>query len=365
MARRARGSGGTGFTQRVLMTVGIVTAAVIAGFLLWYGAQVVLLIFTGLLLAVLLRSLSVWLRDHTPLSDGWALAVVVVGLIALVTLGIWLVIPTIAAQGQQLSEQLPQAFTRVRQRLDQIPWINQLLSQVGQPQQLLPESTNVLGRVTGVFSTVLGSVANIVIILFVGVYLAVDPGLYQRGVIHLIPRGKRARANEVLHTLGYTLRWWLLGRLSIMTINGILTALGLWFLGVPLPMLNGIITGTLNFIPNIGPFLAAVPAILLALAQDPMTALYTILLYLFIQNLEGFILTPLVQQQTVELPPVLILSAQIVFGICFGFLGVLLAVPLTAVGFVLIKMLYVEDALGDAIEVKGEEEVKHVPSPPA
>jgi predicted PurR-regulated permease PerM len=143
-----------------------------------------------------------------------------------------------------------------------------------------------------------------------------------------------------------------------MTINGVLTALGLWLLDVPMAIPLGLLTAAFNFIPNIGPFLGAVPAVLIALSQSSTQALYVAILYLIIQTLEGFVLTPLVQQKAIALPPVLVISAQLLLGILFGFLGVMLAVPIVAVAFVLIKMLYVEDALGNNVEVKGEQEVK-------
>jgi len=346
------------YLERVLIAVGVVTAIGLVLSVLWYGAQVGLLIFAGLLLAVFLRALSNWLAEHTPLSAGWALAVVLVSLAGTIGLGMWLVVPTIARQAQELTQQLPQLLEQLRRQVRQLPFGEQLLREVPQAQQLLPSTSNIVGRVTGIFSTALGILVNIVIIVFVGIYLAADPGLYTRGLVRLVPLRHRPRAREVLDTLGYTLRHWLLGRLAIMALNGALTGLALWWLGVPLAALNGVLTGVLNFIPNIGPFLAAVPAVLLALAQSPALALWVVVLYILIQNLEGFVLTPLVQQRTVDLPPVLIISAQIFFGIVFGFLGILLAVPLTAVVFVLIKMVYVEDTLGDRIEVKGEQQAQ-------
>ncbi len=345
------------YLQRVLIAVGVVAALGSVLLVFWYGTQVFLLIFTGLLLAIFFGAISDWLSDHTPLSSGWALGVTLLGLVGLIALGVWLLIPTIERQVQELSQRLPQSMQQLRQRVAQLPFGQHLLQQAPQSQQLVPPSTNILGQATGIFSTALGVLTNIVIILFVGIYLAADPGLYERGLVRLVPLAKRPRARVVLATLGYTLRHWLLGRLLIMIINGVITSIALWFLGVPLPILNGIITGLLNFIPNIGPILSALPPVLLALTQDPTLALWVIGLYIVIQNLEGFVLTPLVQQRTVDLPPVLIIAAQILLGILFGFIGILIAVPLAAVVFVLVKMLYVEDVLGDTIEVKGEQQV--------
>jgi predicted PurR-regulated permease PerM len=138
-------------------------------------------------------------------------------------------------------------------------------------------------------------------------------------------------------------------------VNGVLSGVALWLLGIPLAFLLGVLTGLLNFIPNIGPILAATPAVLLALTEGPTTALWVALLYVVLQNLEGFVLTPLVQQRTVALPAAVIILVQVLLGVLMGTLGVLLATPLAASVLVLVKMLYVEDALGDPIDVPGEQ----------
>jgi predicted PurR-regulated permease PerM len=358
MQHHETASGRSSYTRRVLLTVGIVAAVGIVALLLWYGVEVILLAFAGLLLAIFLRGLADWVNQHTSLGDGWALAVVLLALIAGIVLGTWLLAPALVQQGEQLTQRLPQAAEQLRQRITQSPLGQRLVAQIPQPTQLVPTGTNVLARVTGIFSTLLGVLVNVVIVLFIGIYLAADPELYTSGIVHLVPLSKRKRAREVLSTIGYTLKRWLLGRLAIMAINGAITALGLWLLGIPLPFTLGLLTAILNFIPNIGPILAGIPAVLLALPQGPTQALYVVLLYLAVQNLEGFVLTPLVQQHNVSVPPALIITAQILLGILFGFLGVLLAVPITAVTLLLVKMLYVEDTLGDAVEVQGEQQAK-------
>jgi predicted PurR-regulated permease PerM len=129
-------------------------------------------------------------------------------------------------------------------------------------------------------------------------------------------------------------------------------------LGVPFAIPLGIITALLNFIPNIGPILASVPAILIAFSSSPTDALYVAILYLAVQNIDGFVTTPLIQERAVSLPPVLVIASQLLLAVIFGFLGLLVAVPLFAVAFVLVKMIYVEDILDRRVEVKGEAEAK-------
>lgn len=347
------------FFHRVLIFVGVVTAVGFLLTLLWQSTEVILLIFAGLLLAVFLRAIANWISCHTPLSKNWALTTTLAAIISVTALILWLFLPALEEQFSQMAQQLPETIAQLRRNLGQSAAGQWVLERIpNEPFRIDNQSSNVFGRITGFFSTFLGVVVNIAIVLVAGIYFAYSPNLYYEGVINLFPKDSHARVREVLDTLGFNLRRWIVGRLAVMTINGALTALGLWFLGVPLAVPLGLIAAAFNFIPNIGPFLGAVPAVLIALTQSPSQALYVAILYLIVQTLEGFALTPLVQQKAVSLPPVLVISAQLLLGILFGVLGVLLAVPIVAVFFVLTKMLYVEDMLGNKVEVQGEHEVK-------
>ena len=157
----------------------------------------------------------------------------------------------------------------------------------------------------------------------------------------------RGSLREVLAAVGSTLRWWLWGKLLGMLVIGVLTTLGLWRLGVPLALTLGLLAALLTFIPNIGPILAVIPA---ALLDSPAKALYVLGLYLPIQTVESYLITPLVQRLTISMPSALTITAQLVLGVLLGAMGVVLATPLTAAAVVLMKMLYVEDALGGADE---------------
>jgi predicted PurR-regulated permease PerM len=188
---------------------------------------------------------------------------------------------------------------------------------------------------------------NFLIVIAVGIYFAIEPGLYRRGFIKLLPLGDRRRAHEVLDATGNTLWWWIIGVLISMATIGVLTTIGLWALGIPLAPTLGLLTGILAFIPNFGPILSAIPPMLLGLMISPMDAVYVGLLYIGVQAIESNIVTPQVQKRTVSMPPVLGMIGQLLFGIFFGFLGLLLATPLVAAIIVMVKMLYVEDVLGD------------------
>jgi len=343
------GALGLAWASFVVVTV---AAAVTAGLLLlWRGREVFLLTFAAILLAVLLHGLAQWLSAVTPLSRGWALALVILALAGACVGGVWLFAPGVALQIQQLSQNLSFAIERLRGLLAQYSWGQSLLDSL--PGALTAPGSNLIARATNLFSTALGAVVNMVVVLFLGFYLAASPGLYTGGLVRLLPEQHRQRMCAVLATLGRVLQRWLAGRFLLMAANGLLTSLGLLWLGVPLPWTLGVLAGLLNFIPNLGPVIAAVPALLIALAQSPRQALYVLVLYLVLQSLDGYVFTPLVQRRTVALPPALTIGAQVLLGVLFGGLGVLLATPLAASVLVLVKMLYLHDTLHEQITLPG------------
>jgi predicted PurR-regulated permease PerM len=348
------------FAIKIAVALGIFAAFALVAVVLWQGAEVFLLVFAGLLLAIFLRSLSEFLAGRTPLSSSWALTVVLLGIVALVVSGFWFLSDSVERQFADLSENLPVAFEKLRVSIAQYPIGRRIVEQVPSVQQIIlgGERANVFGRVTGYFSSALDWAVNVLIVLMTAVYFAFNPRLYREGIVNLVPQTREKRAREIISTVEYTLRRFLIGISGSMLINGTLTFLGLWFLGVPFAIPLAILAGLLTFIPNIGPFIAAAPAVLIAFSNSPAQALYVLILYLVVQNLDGFVISPIIQQRAVSVPPVLVIASQLLLAVLFGFLGLLLAVPLVAAVFVLVKMIYVEDILGRKIEVKGEPEAK-------
>ncbi len=347
-----------GFVRRMLIGVGITVAVLLVLLLLWYAIDVLLLVFAGILVAIFLRGLSDKLSERTGLSGGWSLAVVLLALVTVIGVAVWWLAPSVAEQTDELTSTLPRAVERLQSRIERYGWARQIIGQLPPTDELMPDRADVVSQATGVFSTTFSALANFVIILFIGLYLAAEPRLYSTGLIRLVPIGKRDRARTVLGVVSYTLRWWLIGKVASMIAIGIFTWLGLWLLGVPLALTLGILAALLTFIPNIGPILSVIPTALLALLDSPTRALYVLLLYFVIQVVESYLLTPLVQKRTVSLPPALTIAAQVLLGILLGGLGVILATPLTAAALVMVKLLYVEDALGDDLEKPGEDTVR-------
>ncbi|QKT03982.1 AI-2E family transporter [Ectothiorhodospiraceae bacterium 2226] len=346
----------------MLVAIAIGAGALLAFVFLHFLTEVLLLVFAGVLVAILLRGLADLVADYTPASPGWALALVLLGIVGAVggTLAAWG--PAMVQGTIDLIQNLPEAWEGVSERLAEIDWLQGLMERGEEAgAALVPE--DVVTHLTGIFSTLIGAVVGFFIILFTGIYLSIEPRLYTQGILHLVPRPRRARACEVLLALRWILQWWLLARLMTMTIVGVLTWIGLLLLGVPMAGTLGLLSGALTFVPTLGPIVAAIPAILLGLAEDPITALWVVGLYIAVQNLEGYIITPLVERRIVSVPPALLLVFQLVMALWAGILGLLLATPVLVTLMVLIKMLYVEDALGDDMdteagaETSGEEDV--------
>lgn len=211
-----------------------------------------------------------------------------------------------------------------------------------------------LGAITRYLFSFLSStvavITGILLILFMAIYIGADPDLYRRGMLHLIPHRGRPRAEEVLHAVGLTLRQWLRAQLIAMVVIGVVTTLGLWALDIKAAFALGIIAGLLEFIPLIGPWLSAIPAVAMAFLDSPQKALMVILLYVAIQLLENHLLIPIIMKEGVDLPPVLTLVGLGLMGVVFGFLGMLVAVPLLAAILTAVKLLYVEGVVGDEVE---------------
>jgi predicted PurR-regulated permease PerM len=333
--------------RRVLVIIGIVIAVVLLLLFLWVAIDILLLIFAGTLLAILLRTISNWISRYTRLGPGLSLTAVVLALFGLLGVGGWLLIPAIAAQLSQIAQQLPIALDQLRAHIETFTWGPTVLEQTPEPDVIAPDAPEIVTHAAGIFTGTLSALGSFVIILFIGLYLAAAPDLYRRGFLHLIPVGRRRRAEEVLDNLAYTLRWWLLGQLVSMTVVCTLTTLGLWLLGVPLALGLGILAGLAEFVPTFGPFFASLPSVLFALIESPQLAIYVIMLYVGIQTFDAYLLTPMVQHHAVKLPPVITMVSIILGGALLGVLGFVLATPLAAVVLVLVKMLYVEDVLGD------------------
>jgi predicted PurR-regulated permease PerM len=308
------------------------------------AAELFLLLFGAVIFAVFIRSLSDYLAEKTPLRPSLALFIVLLVLLGLAVLGGLLLAPTIVEQFENLVERLPSVLERIQTFIKQLPGGRQVLREMTEAGE---EKGEALSSVIGALSVSLGGILNILVVLVTGIYLAAQPEMYKRGVLRLFPISLRGRAEEVLAALGSTLRWFLLGRVVSMIAVGLATWAGLALIGVPASGLLGLIAGTLTFVPYAGPIAASIPIALAALLEGPAVLAYGLIFYTIVQMLEGFLITPLVQERVVTLPPALTLAGEVFMGLLFGALGVVLSVPAAALGVTFVRMVYVGDMLGD------------------
>jgi predicted PurR-regulated permease PerM len=236
-----------------------------------------------------------------------------------------------------LWQALTEAWAKARTYLEGTPIGAFVLDSIGGAQDPAAVAKVLKGTVT-----VFGGLADLVLVIFLTMYLAVDPKTYRNGFLMLLPRSAREDVGHAIDASGDALRKWLVGQLGAMIVVGVLTGLGLWAVGVPLALPLGILSGLLDFVPFIGPLLAAIPGILLAFSAGPQIALYAALVYIVVQFIEGHLVLPLAQKWAVSLPPALTLLSIVAVGLVFGLLGLLFAMPLTVVTVVMVKKLYVD-----------------------
>jgi predicted PurR-regulated permease PerM len=329
------------FIRRVL----IVLALGSLFFLAWQLRGVVLMLFGAVVVASIFRALADILRKRLRLPDAVAVGgAVLIVLATIVGLGA-LFGSHLGQQVETLKETLPTAWQSFERRIGQ--WgLGEALSQG-------VTGGSAFANVGRTIISVSSGVADTIVVIFGGIFLAAQPNFYRIGMVKLVPAAKRALVTEAMIDSERALRLWLKGQLIAMVIVGLLTGLGLWALGMPSALVLGLLAGVLEFIPFAGPIIAALPAVLLALAVSPDLALWVVVLYTAIQQLEGALVQPLVQQYAVDLPGVVLLFALIAFGSLFGPIGVVLAAPLAVVTYVLVKRLYVQEALDTETPIPG------------
>jgi predicted PurR-regulated permease PerM len=374
-------------SRDILRAAAIAAAVYVALKLLWVGHNVFLLGFFGVLVGIVLSAgVDRLERLRVPRGVG-ATLILLLFLGALTGIG-FVAAPQISRQMEAVKQQLPQSIDQlerwIQQRGGGVAEIvraagdttlgtrtekadtsrqqgargREAREQQGGGQVDIRKSLNqqLAGVARNFFSFFYSTVAVLggaIIMLFVAVFVAVDPGMYHRGLMHLFPHPARGRAGEVLSATATTLRRWLLMQMICMLVIGVVTTIVLLLLGVKGAIALGIIAAILEFIPFMGPILSAVPAVGMALLDGPEKVVYVILAYIGIQQLEGVVLQPLLMKEGLELPPVMTILGQALFSLVFGFLGLLLAVPLMASVMVPVKLLYVRDVVGDEVSVPG------------
>jgi predicted PurR-regulated permease PerM len=289
-------------------------------------AQPLLLIFAGIVLASMLDGGTRLLGRVLPIARGWRLAIVTLLAVAFIVWTFYYAGATLVAQ----AETLRAAVTLQANRL--LAWGNELgIVQGGVGvDQLSGQLMGTLGRLGSAVSSAVGVITSIVMILVIGIFIAIEPRLYQRGVAWMLPVSSRERFYDTAERMGFTLRRLMAGRLVGMAFEGVGTWVLLALGGVPMAALLGLITGLLAFVPNIGAIISGVLMVLAGFSVGTNAGLWAIFVYFVIQNVDGYLIVPYVARRTVDLAPALVLGAQLLFGALFGLIGLMLADPMVA-----------------------------------
>lgn len=322
----------------------------IALYILWQIRQVLLLVFAAVILATVLNRVVRFLR-RMHVKRGFAIALAIL-LLLIGVFGVFaIILPRFANQIQGLNELLPEALERLQNTYD---WLQSRIpgNVLGGDRgidQLLNEAQSLASRLVGNFfnllSTSLNAVLNLLLFLAATVMLLVNPDSYRRTFIMAFPAFYRPRVHEIMNQCESSLVGWIRGTMLAMVTIGILSYIGLLILGVPLPLVNALLAGLLEFIPNLGPTLSVAPPVLLALLDSPWKAVGVLVLYFLIQQFESLVLVPILMKREVSLMPLFTLLAVVVFSAFFGLLGLFLAVPLLIVVQIWLQEVLVKDVM--------------------
>lgn len=331
--------GTLGDFARKFLAAALIVVVLVA---VWQITQVLVLGFGGIVIAVVLRNMSAPVARTLRVSDHAALLIVTIVLLSLAII-FFAVFGSLAVnQFSALLDQIPGAVVASRKWLESYTegrWFLALLGNTARP------SGETLLQALPLAGGVVGGLGEALLVVLIGIYLAADPTTYVHGIVKLFPVHKRVRVGHIMNAMAAALQKWLMGMAFDMLFVGIVTGLGLWIVGVPLPLALGVLTGVSVFVPYLGPAIATLPGLLLALSVSPRLALYAAIVYVVALTIEGNITQPLLQRWAVSLSPVVNLLAIVAFGIIFGLWGAVLATPLAVALSVLIRLAYVEDML--------------------
>ena len=335
-------SGRTAYT-----VIGLVFALLVGWYFAYRISGVILAFLLTILLSIILSAPVNYLaRRGWPRT--WGVLAVIAALAGLLWLFGLALIPAVETQSRQFAEAFPTLLEEALALANRLQSFFGLGTQIG----LDPESLSGVARefLTGsTVSTAAGvgltaaTVVSLAVVVFIStIYLVIRPEPWVNGFVSLFPAGWRQRTREVLEAMYHTVQRWFLGQLAAMTFIGVFWAISLSLIGVPFALLLGIFSGLISFIPYVGAAISVVVPVILALISDPFSAVYVILAFIIIQQIEGNLLQPLVMSRAVDLHPALVVFAILVMGTLFGLIGVFLAVPLVAALQVLVRELWVQ-----------------------
>ena len=380
-------------SKDIIRTAALVLTMYIVAQLVWVANPLFLIAFLGTLFGLAVGA-GVDRLERFGIRRGAGAAMIVITFFGLlVGFGFWMA-PTLREQSAELRHKLPESIDRLEQWLNKrpgllgivlhnspssgsgatpvgaapaaspaAPTVGPVVSQPVPPTAVTDsQSVTLRQRITQqmsgatkylfpFLSSTIAGVAGLLLIVFLSIYIAADPDLYHRGLMHLFPHAARRRAGEVLSAIAVVLRKWLVTQLIAMAVIGTVSTIVLLALNVKAAFALGLLAGLFEFIPTVGPILSAVPAVAMGFLDSPEKALWVAIAYILIQFAENHLLIPLLMKGGIDVPPVVTILSQALMALLFGFLGLMTAVPLAAAVLVTVKMLYVEGVVGDTVAV--------------
>lgn len=326
------------FNRKVWVGTSVVALFVIIIWILKATFSVLLLALAGALIALYFHGLSTLLQRklHMPLTASKLVSTL--GSLALLAVFLWFAGDRIQQQAEELSKTLPSAFNEVKDQVNDSSLGRTVIDRI---------SSGISGgkfssAVGSFFSSTFGIFGDLYVILFLGIFFFSSPTVYTQGFLKLIPKTAKPKADYVIRKVGYTLTKWLKGKIFSMLVVFVLTAIGLAVLGIPLWLVLALIAGLLSFVPNFGPLIALIPAVLIGFMQSMTTGFLVFGLYILVQVLESNLITPQIQKKLINIPPALIILAQLFMGVLSGGWGLVLATPLIAILITVLDELYIK-----------------------
>lgn len=325
--------------RRVFRSTVIVIATGAAAYALWLLADLLLLVFACALIALIFFNLTRWLTDRTHLPFALALGLSVLGILAALTSAFVFFGNSLSAEFTELAQRLPRAWEVFQARIVQTPVGAEAIRRAG---EFAPSGQSIVGFATGLLTSLGTILSALAIVIVGGIYLAAQPRLYGKGVMMLTPQSARGKLTRTFLSVAESLNAWLLGQGIGMVFVGVATTIGLWLVGVPAAPAIGLVAGLCEFVPYLGTIVVVIPSVILGFGESTSTGIWTIVVLVAVQQIQGNLVMPLLQSRMVELPPALTIFSLVAAGVLLGPVGILLATPLTVVAMVVVKAIYVD-----------------------
>lgn len=326
------------YIQKVWQTVAIIALLVIVILIARVAFNVLLMVLCGTMISVYFHGLGDLIERNIKINRKWAMTISVGGSFALLAVILWFMGTKIETQISQLSETLPHTVSVFQAKLAESPLGRKALEYFSGQSN----SQKLISTAQSFFSTSFGVLANIYIILLLGIFFTVSPSVYKDGILILMPEDKKFMGRYVINRISLSLKGWLKGTLLSIVLVAIMLTVGLSIMSIPVALVLALMAGMLRIIPNFGTAAAMIPGVLLALTISTNTAIIVTLMYIVTQTIVSNVVTPIIQKKFINMPPALTIISQIIMGTLSGALGIILAVPLLAIVMILIDELYVK-----------------------